>query len=118
MSGNVRIGVYEGIEFNKSNESRGYVICNYYYFLKVNFKFQPKVCDGCHKLIQASVRFNDSAIVSVKGNDHRTYFWYISKNEEIKFSEKLKMKNTYLKKSGSLLKHKKLNFSLFMHTNQ
>ena len=51
-----------------------------------------------------SVRFNDSAIVSVKGNDHRTHFWYISKNEEIKFSEKLKMKNTYLKKKWITVK--------------
>ena len=62
------------------------------------------MCDGCHKLIQTSVRFNDSAIVSVKGNDHRTHIWYISKNEEIKFSEKLKMKNTYLKKKWITVK--------------
>ena len=46
-----RIGIYEGIDDNKTNESRRCIICNYY-FLKVNFKFQPKVCDGCHNLMQ------------------------------------------------------------------
>ena len=87
MSEYIRIGIYEVIDINKSNESHRCVICNYYYFLNVNSKFQPKVCDGCHNLIQTSVSFNDAAIGSVKGNDHRTHFWYISKNEEIKFSE-------------------------------
>ena len=46
-----RIGISEGIDDNKTNESRRCIICNYY-FLKVNFKFQPKVCDGCHNLMQ------------------------------------------------------------------
>ena len=27
--------------------------------------------------------FNDVAIVSVKGNDYRIHFWYMSKNEAI-----------------------------------
>ena len=112
----VRIGIYEGIDVNKSNESRRCVTCNHY-FLKVNFKFQPKVCDGCHNLIQTSVRFNNAAIVCAKGNNHRTHFWYVSNNKQITFSEKLKMKNSVSKqKSGSLLKHKKLKLFLSVHT--
>ena len=42
--------------------------------------------------------FNDVAIVSVKENDYRTHFWYMSKDEVMNI-----MKNSYLKeKSGSL----------------
>ena len=29
------------------------------------------------------MNFNDAAIVSIKGNDHRIHFWYMSKDEVI-----------------------------------
>ena len=51
-----RIDVSEGIDFNKTID-----LC----FLKTNFRFQPKVCNGCHDLTQKAVSFNDVAIVSV-----------------------------------------------------
>lgn len=40
------------IAVNKTNKSRNFIIYNCYYFLKVNFKFQPELCDGCHYLTQ------------------------------------------------------------------
>ena len=43
-----RIDVSEGIDVSRTNESRRYITCNYHYFLKVNFRFQSKVCDCCH----------------------------------------------------------------------
>ena len=30
------------------------------------------------------MNFNDVAIASIKGNDYRTYFWYMSKDNVIK----------------------------------
>ena len=39
----------------KTNESRKCIICNYCYFLKVNFRFQPKECDDCHDLMQKAM---------------------------------------------------------------
>ena len=44
--------MFEETDVNKTNESRRCIICNYYYLLKVNFRFQPKACDGCHDLMQ------------------------------------------------------------------
>ena len=29
------------------------------------------------------MNFNEAAIVSIKGNDYRIYFWYMSKNDAI-----------------------------------
>ena len=43
----VRIDVY-GIDVTKITDSRECVICHYWYFLKIDFRFQPKLCDGCH----------------------------------------------------------------------
>ena len=46
------IDMSEGIDFDKIKKSRSCDICNYYYFLKeINFRFQPKICDGCYDLM-------------------------------------------------------------------
>ena len=44
------------------------------------------------------MNFNDVAIVSIKGNDYRVHFWYMSKDDTINI-----MNNSNLtKKTGSL----------------
>ena len=64
-------------------------------FLK--FRFQPKAGNSCHDLIQkVTTGFNDVAIVSIRGNDHRINFWYMSKDEAINAS--LSQKVDYCKK--------------------
>ena len=68
-----RINIFEGNDVNKPMESRKCILCNYYYFLKVNFRFQPKACDGCHDLIQDVISFDYAAIASVKGSAYRIY---------------------------------------------
>ena len=40
--------------------------------LRINFRIQPKVCDGFHDII--SMSFNDVAVVTVRGNDYKTLF--------------------------------------------
>ena len=68
----------------------GLLGCSYYYpFLKVNFRFQVRVCNGCHYLMQKVLSFLD-----------RIHFWYMSKNEVINIiinaslTEKRAMKET------------------------
>ena len=72
-----------GIDVNKNYESRRCIICNYYHFLITNFRFQPKVCDGYHDLMQRTMSFNDVEIVSVKRNDYKIHFWYMGKDVAI-----------------------------------
>ena len=78
-----RIDVSEGIDVDKTNESSKCIILNYFYFRKVNFRFQPKVCDGCHDLMQKVMSFNDVAILYIKRNDYGIHFGYLSKEEAI-----------------------------------
>ena len=33
--------------------------------------------------MQKTLNFNDVAFVSIKGNDYRIHFWYMSKNDAI-----------------------------------
>ena len=43
-----RIGVSDGIDLNKTRESKECDICHYWYFLNKCFKFQRNVCNRCH----------------------------------------------------------------------
>ena len=61
-----RVDVSEGIDVNKSNVLRDCIICVYWEFLEINFRFDPKVCYACHDLMQKIMSFNDIAIISVK----------------------------------------------------
>ena len=64
-----RINISEGIDINKSSNSKECDICYYWYFLDKNFNYEPYFCNGCHDLMQKAMNFNDIAIVSIKGND-------------------------------------------------
>ena len=82
-----------GIDVNKTNDSCECIICHYWYFLEINFRFQLKVGGGCHVLMQKVMSFNKVANAFVKGNDYRIHFWYMSKDKakyiKIIFSIKL-----------------------------
>ena len=71
-------------EVNKSSDkSKECHICHYWYFLDKNFSYQKYLCNGCHDLMRKAMSFDDFAIVSIKGNDYRTHFWYMSKDDAI-----------------------------------
>ena len=94
-----RIDISEGIDINKSNDkSKECDICHYLYFLDKNFSYQPHLCHGCHDLMQKAMSFNDVSIVSVKGNDYRIHFWYMSKDHAISIMHNSDLIN----KKGSL----------------
>ena len=78
-----RIDISEGIDINKTNASKECGICHYWYFLDKNFKYEPNLCNSCHDLMQKAMIFNDVTIVSIKGNDYRIHFWYMSKDDAI-----------------------------------
>ena len=67
-------------------------------FLDKGFKYEPYLCNGCHNLMQKAMNFNDVAIVSIKGNDYRIHFWYMSKDDAINI-----MKNSNLNEKSGLL---------------
>ena len=40
-----RIDISEGNAFDKSNKSAECMICHYWYFKEIGFKYQPYVCN-------------------------------------------------------------------------
>ena len=59
------------------------MLCHYWYFKDVGYKFQPYVCNGCHAVSMMAYELKDIAILNVKGVDCRWILWGISKNDEV-----------------------------------
>ena len=78
-----RIDISERIDTNKTSASKECSICHYWYFSDKNFNYDPYLCNGCHDLMQKTMSFKNVAIVSIKGNDYRIHFYYISKDDAI-----------------------------------
>ena len=57
-----RIDASEGINVNKTSESKEYDICHYWYFLNKRLKFQSYVCNRCHDLVMMSMNLSNIAI--------------------------------------------------------
>ena len=88
----------EEIGVNKTYISFECIFCHYWYFLEIHFRFDPKLCNDCHDLMQKVMSFIDVAIVSDKGNVCGIHFWYMNKDEA-----KSSLKNSDLiEKSGIL----------------
>ena len=78
-----RIDISEEIDVNKTSLSKKCDICDYWYFKDTGFKYEKYLCNGCHDLMQKAMSFNNIAIIYVKGNACRIYFWYMSKDDSI-----------------------------------
>ena len=78
-----RIDILEGIDKNKTSTSKECSICHYWYFLHNNCNYGSYLCNGCYDLMRKAMSFKIVAIVSIKGNNYRIHFYYISKNDAI-----------------------------------
>ena len=83
-----RIDISEGIDADKTNESRECKFCHYWYFLNKNFSYGPFTCDGCYDIVQRSTDFKHIAIVHIKTTAYRIYFRHMSKHKAKKIMNK------------------------------
>ena len=98
MLGYHKKDISEGIDMDKRNKSKECDICHDWYFLSENFNNEKYLYNGCDDLMQKAMNFNDVAIVSIRGNDYRIHFWYMSKNDAIAL-----MTNSNLKDKNGIL---------------
>ena len=83
------IDVSEGIDFNKTNESKEYDICHYWYFLNKRFKSQSHTCNKCHNLVMISINHSDMAILNIQGVDYCCIISRIIKSEAINLMQNI-----------------------------
>ena len=77
------IDVSEGIDVNKTSESKECDVCHYCFFLDKGFKFQTYVCSGCHDLLIISTNLDDIAILNIHGADYCCIISEINKSKAV-----------------------------------
>ena len=78
-----RTDVSEGIDVNKTSESKECNIYHYWYFLNKGLKFQQNVSKRCHDLLMISMNLSNIAILNIKIPDYLFIISGISKREAI-----------------------------------
>ena len=49
-----KINVSEGIDINKASASKECMLCHYWYFKDVDYKFEPYVCNKCYDVLMTA----------------------------------------------------------------
>ena len=88
-----RIYVSEGTGINKTIVWMECMLCHYWYFKDVAYKFKPLVCTKLHDVLMTSYELKNIAILKVKGVDYRCILWGISKNEAASILNNSTLKN-------------------------
>ena len=85
-----KIDVSEGTDVNKRSTSKECMLCHYWYFKDVGFKFEPHVRNKCHNVLMTAYELKNITILTLKGVDYRCILgvggWGvggISKNEAV-----------------------------------
>ena len=92
-----KISVSEGIDINRTNASKECMLCHYWYFKDVGFKFGPHFCNESHEVLMTAYELKNIAILKVKGVDFRCILWGIIREEAVN-----RMNNSLLEDKGAL----------------
>ena len=72
-----RIDISEGINFDKSDKSKEGLICHYWYFKDIGYKYEAYVCNKCHDLLMFVYDLKNFTILNIKGVDYRCYVFIL-----------------------------------------
>ena len=78
-----RIHVSEVIDLNKSGKSKDCMICHYWYFKDIGYKYEPHDCNQCHELSMVVYDLKDFMILNLKVVNYRSYVFNMSKSDAI-----------------------------------
>ena len=92
-----RIDTSEEIDFNKTKLSLKCMICHYWYFKNIGFKYQPYVCNGCHDFSMIVQNLSDFLILKIKNVNYKCYIVGMDKKDAISL-----LNNSVLNNEGVL----------------
>ena len=92
-----KISISEGIDTNKTSASKECMLCHYWYFKDVGFRFEPHVCNKFHDVLMTAYELKNIAILHVRGVNFRCILWDISRDEAVN-----RLNNSVLEDKGSL----------------
>ena len=92
-----KIDISEGIDIHKTNASEECMLCHYWYFKDVSFKFEPHVCNTCSIgcIFSKSKRIE---ILNIKSVGYRCILCGISRNKTVNI-----LNNSVLEDKGVII---------------
>ena len=92
-----RIDISGGVDPNKSDKSKESIVCHYWYFKDIGYKYEPHVCNKCHDLLMVVYDLKHFMILNIKDVNYRCYVFNMSENDAIKL-----LNNSVLDNKGVL----------------
>ena len=74
------------------------MICHYWYFKDIGYKFEPYVCNKCHDISMMAYELKNVAILNKNDFDYRHVLWNMTRNDAIN-----RLNNSKLDDKGTLL---------------
>ena len=71
-----KIDVSEGIDTNKTSASKECMLCHYWYFKDVGFKFEPHVCNKWHDVLMTVYKLKNIEYWSNWSNIECKRYWF------------------------------------------
>ena len=60
-----KIDIFKGIDINKTDASKERIICHYWYFKDIGYKFEPLVCNGCDEIKVVAYELKNVSTIKV-----------------------------------------------------
>ena len=76
--------ISEGIDVNKSKNSKECSVCHFWYFTDKNFNYGLCHCNGCHDMSMKVISVKNLAINTIKGSTYRVNFSFMTGNDSAK----------------------------------
>ena len=73
------------------------MLCHYWYFRDVGYKFQPYLCNSCHAVSTVAYDLKNIALLNAKDVDYQCILWNISRDEAVN-----RLNNSVLEDKGVL----------------
>ena len=77
----IKIDFSEGTDTNKTSLSKECMLCHYWYFKEVKFRFEAHLCNKFHDVLMTAYKLKNIVILNVKGAGFRCILWGISRHE-------------------------------------
>ena len=61
-----KIGISEGIDSNKTSALKECMLCHYWHFKDVGFKFEPHACNKCHDVLMTAYELKKYCYIECK----------------------------------------------------
>ena len=82
---------------NQKKKSKECMICCYWYFKDISYRFKLYLCNKYHDIKMMAYELENIAVLNVEGVDYRCVLWKMTKNDGIN-----RLNNSKLHDKGTL----------------